>query len=438
MLKYTLIMYKRVGMIYVKAWGREIGQLVEHRGVVKFKYSDTNSLDFSPIKMPVANRQVYEFSHLAYQYGLAGLISDHLPGSYGIDFMDRFIFEHLKRKPTILERLQFLGTHTLGALEFHPTYKREDYKKSLDISQLYSESKKLLNHKNKTDNSSLISLETLIAVSNSAGGGARAKAMVGFNPYDKTISLTRKQGDFPKDYHPVIIKYDDGDISMYPSLAHKYKDASIPTKLEYMYHLFAKEAGITMSPCELLEFDGKAHFLTYRFDRKNDERLHVHSFSGMMHYNPSETYNDFMDMFRVANKLNLAQSQKEQIAKIILFNAIFGNRDDHSKNFSFTMDSTGKWAFAPAYDLTYTSNAYHQMLLKNKMLNRTTFSELAEAFAAYNITESFLKENISKMVDIKNTKLLNESLNLNIPQEFALLILQSTKAVDDNFTKMGF
>lgn len=421
-------------MIHVKAWGEEIGQLVEYKGVIKFKYTDANTLDFSPIKMPIAKREVFQFSHLTYQYGLPGLISDCLPGSYGMDYMDRFMFEHLKRKPTTIERLQFLGTHTIGALEFHPAYKTGDYKEILNISELYESSKKLLNQEYEEHNS-MPTLKTLIAVSNSAGGGARAKAMVGFNPSDKTISLTRKQGDFPKEYYPVIVKYDDGDISMYPALAHKYKDSSVPTKLEYLYHLFAKEAGITMSPCELLELDGKSHFLTYRFDRKDDIRFHIHSLAGMMHYNPSETYNDYMDMFRIANKLNLPLNQKEQMVKIILFNAIFGNKDDHSKNFSFLMNSDGQWAFAPAYDITYTSNGYHQMLLGAKVLNRATFEDLKNAFKPYNIEESFLKENIQKMIDIKHSKLLNECANLGIPKEFATHIIEDTKIVDDSFTQ---
>lgn len=423
-------------MIHVKAWGEDIGQLVEHKGIIKFKYSDANRLDFSPIKMPIANKKVYEFSHFAYQYGLPGLISDHLPGSYGMDYMDRFMYEHLKRKPTIMERLQFLGTHTLGALEFHPaTYKTQDYKEILNISELYENSKKLLSQENQNNHNSMPTLKTLIAVSNSAGGGARAKAIVGFNPDDKTISLTRKQGDFPKGYHPVIIKYDDQDISMYPTLAHKYKEASVPTKLEYLYHLFAKELGITMSTCELLELDGRSHFLTYRFDRRGDERFHIHSLSGMMHYNPAETYNDYMDMFRIANKLNLPQKEKEQMVKVILFNAIFGNRDDHSKNFSFLMNSEGRWVFAPAYDLTYTSNGYHQMLLGSKVLNRATFLDLRNAFKPYNISESFLKENIQKMTEIKHIKLMNECLNLGIPREFVSQILDATKTVDESFSE---
>ncbi|MBL6969989.1 MAG: type II toxin-antitoxin system HipA family toxin [Campylobacterales bacterium] len=422
-------------MIHVKAWGKDIGQLIEHKGIMKFKYSDTNKLDFSPIKMPIANKKVYEFSHLAYQYGLPGLISDHLPGSYGMDYMDRFMYEHLKRKPTIMERLQFLGSHTLGALEFHPVQKTHDYKDILNISELYENSKKLLNPNYGDSHNSIPTLKTLIAVSNSAGGGARAKAMVGFNYNDKTISLTRKQGDFPKGYQPVIIKYDDGDMSMYPTLAKKYKEHSIPTKLEYVYHLFAKESGIIMSSCELLELDGRAHFLTLRFDRKANERFHIHSLSGMMHYNPYETYNDYMDMFRIANKLNLAQEEKEQMVKIILFNAIFGNRDDHTKNFSFLMNSDGRWSFAPAYDLTYTCNGYHQMLLGDKVLNRASFEDLKNAFEPYNISESFLKVNIQNMIEIKNSKLIKECVNLSIPKEFANQILEETKIVDKNFTQ---
>ena len=423
-------------MIYVKAWGNDVGQLVEHKGIVKFKYLQTNNLDFSPVKMPVTSQNVYNFSHLKYQYGLPGLISDHLPGSYGMDYMDRFIYEHLKRTPTIMERLQFLGSHTLGALEFHPSlYETDNYKEILNVSQLYAESKKLLIEDYENNHNSKLTIKTLIAVSNSAGGGARAKAMVGFNPKDKTISLTRKQGDFPKGYYPVIIKYDDRDISMYPTLGKEYKEASIPTKLEYLYHLFAKESGITMSTCELLEHDGRSHFVTYRFDRRNNERFHMHSLSGMMHQNPKETYNDYIDMFRIAQKLNLPQVHKEQMVKIILFNAIFGNRDDHSRNFSFLMNSEGKWAFAPAYDLTYTSNGYHQMLLGNYSLNRATFGQLKDAFKPYNISESFLKENIQMMIEIKHTKLVKECINYGIPEAFANQILNETNIVDELFSK---
>ena len=177
------------------------------------------------------------------------------------------------------------------------------------------------------------------------------------------------------------------------------------------------------------------HFLTYRFDLKDNERFHIHSLSGMMHYNPAETYNDFIDMFRISLKLNLSQKDKEDIVKVILFNAIFGNKDDHSKNFSFLMNSKGRWSFAPAYDLTYTSNGYHQMLLGNKVLNRALFEDLKNAFEPYNIKESFLKENIEKMIDIKHKKLVQEFINYDIPKNLANHILNETKIVDENFSK---
>jgi serine/threonine-protein kinase HipA len=99
------------------------------------------------------------------------------------------------------------------------------------------------------------------------------------------------------------------------------------------------------------------------------------------------------------------------------------------------MNSEGLWAFSPAYDLTYTSNGYHQMLLGSKVLNRATFKDLKNAFKPYNIDESFLKETIEKMIEIKNTKLVKECINLDIPLEFAIQILEETKTVDDSFTK---
>ena len=182
-------------MVIVKAWNKEVGQLIENKkGAILFKYSDENFLEFSPIKMKIGNRSVQNFSHIKYQYGLPGLISDNLPGRYGMEYMDRFLFEHLKRKPTVLERLKFLGTHTIGALEFHPSdYDTDEYKKILSISDLYKESKNLLDTENKELNNAQAALKTLIAVSNSAGGGARAKATFGFNKIDNTISLLRKQ-----------------------------------------------------------------------------------------------------------------------------------------------------------------------------------------------------------------------------------------------------
>ena len=142
---------------------------------------------------------------------------------------------------------------------------------------------------------------------------------------------------------------------------------------------------------------------------------------------------EFSDFDKKYNRDKL--KDKEDIVKVILFNAIFGNKDDHSKNFSFLMNSKGKWSFAPAYDLTYTSNGYHQMLLGNKVLNRALFEDLKNAFEPYNIKESFLKENIEKMIDIKHKKLVQEFINYDIPKNLANHILNETKIVDDNFGK---
>ena len=128
-----------------------------------------------------------------------------------------------------MEKLQFIGSNTLGALEFYPDLEKE----IINIKKLYEESKKIYFlktniNKNKFQNIKA-NLKTLIALSNSTGGGARAKVIVGFNPHNKTISITKKQEKFPNNYYPVIIKYDNEDISNFNFLNEKYKKASINT-----------------------------------------------------------------------------------------------------------------------------------------------------------------------------------------------------------------
>ena len=161
----------------------------------------------------------------------------------------------------------------------------------------------------------------------------------------------------------------------------------------------------------------------------------MHSFAGLMHIDPADTTNDYIDLLRCANKLNISSSQIEQIVKLMLFNAIFGNKDDHAANFSFLMNNIGKWAFAPAYDLTYASNGYHQMYVGVNVLNRITYNKLQELVKPFGISDTFLKETIKKMIDLKHTQLLKTFLDYEIPESFAKHIIEDTKAVDELLTK---
>ena len=162
-----------------------------------------------------------------------------------------------------------------------------------------------------------------------------------------------------------------------------------------------------MANSHLLEADGKYHFITERFDIKVKDskvtRKHMHSLSGIMHHNPAETTFDYTNLFRVGNALNIPHKDKEQFFKTMLFNLIFGNRDDHSRNFSYLMDSDGRWKGAPAYDLTFTTNKKHQMLFDYKGENELSKNDIHNIAISFGIKKS--NEMIEQMMDVKATLL---------------------------------
>ena len=347
--------------VIVKAWGEVVAKLQELNGIYHFSLSPHNKLDFSPIKLKTKGIN-YEFSHLQYQKGLPGMISDSLPGVYGKEYLDEFFLKHFNFRPSYIETLQFLGENTMGALTYEPQLektKQDRVNAIFDAAQLYEETKKAI-----LGNADF-SINEIIAISNSAASGARPKAIVGFNSQTNKMHIGTKYEALPDGFIHSIVKFDNliyknglDDITQ--------KEKVSQTKGEYIYSLVAKEVGIKMADTFLVESEGKHHFVTQRFDISNSDnttvRKHMHSLSGIMHNNPAETSFDYINLFRVGEKLNIPYADKEQFFKTMLFNLIFGNRDDHSRNFSYLMDSQGIWRGAPAYDLTYTTNKKHQML----------------------------------------------------------------------------
>jgi serine/threonine-protein kinase HipA len=126
-------------------------------------------------------------------------------------------------------------------------------------------------------------------------------------------------------------------------------------RVEMAYHLMAKEAGIEMTECRLLEENDRAHFMTKRFDRSHSEdKIHVQSFCAIAHYDFNEiTSFSYEQLFETMRSLFLPYTAAEQLYRRMVFNVLAKNCDDHTKNFSFIMDQSGKWALAPAYDICY-------------------------------------------------------------------------------------
>ncbi len=411
----------------VKAWGDTIGKIVEHNGINLFALSPNTNLGFSPIQLKEKNKP-YDFSHLSFQNGLPGLINDALPGQYGKEYLNAFFVKHFKYEPSVVETLQFICDNTLGALSFEPSILSDDNGDGivLQAKELYEQTKMALNGKAE------LSLAKIIAISNSAASGARPKAIVGLNKDTHEIFVGKKGGDIPDGFKYSIIKFDNLVYGNNRGVPTPYDDQKISkTITEHIYALLAKKCGIIMPETALIETDSGIHFAVERFDiqqtKNGIERLHMHSLSGLMHHNPAETTFDYMNMFRVGLRLNIPNEDMTNLYRIMVFNIIFANKDDHSRNISYLMDKNGKWRAAPAYDLTFTYNRHHQMLFNYKSaheLDRKHLMQMGQEFKIQNCNEI-----ISMMIEIKYAALLDLAAQYGVGQ-WANEVIELTVKVD--------
>lgn len=413
-------------MVEVKAWGNTIAKIQEQNGLNYVSLSPNNKVDFSPIRFPEKAKS-REFSTLTHQKGFPGLISDSLPGVYGKQYLDEFFMKHFKTTPTSIETLQFLGDNTMGALTYSPSlHALKNMRKNLilDAQELYYQTKKAL--QGEAD----FSVNEIIAISNSAASGARPKAIVGFNPITKKIYIGLKGAKLPEGFIHSIVKFDNliyGDSLK--NISDKEKVSQ--TKGEYVYSLVAKSLGIHMAPTHLVESHGGTHFVTERFDIKNSkdglERLHMHSLSGLLHNNPADTSFGYQNLLTVGDRLNIPYADKEQFFKTMLFNLIFGNTDDHSRNFSYLMDKEGSWRGAPAYDLTFTTTRKHQMMFNYMNGHDVTMKHMSK------FADEFRIKNVEKMIDAmrdaKYTFLKDLSIQYELKEWYQGIIAKTDKVL---------
>lgn len=131
-------------------------------------------------------------------------------------------------------------------------------------------------------------------------------------------------------------------------------DAPDCSALEELYARIAHQCQLGMTATQFFELPGgRSAFATRRFDRRGEQRVHVHSLAGLLHANfqvPSVSYEDF---FRVTRRLTRDQRELKKAVQRCAFNILMNNRDDHAKNLSFLLDADGSWRLAPPYDLTY-------------------------------------------------------------------------------------
>jgi serine/threonine-protein kinase HipA len=362
----------------VRLWGRPIGavSLEDGNDVAAFEYTPefaSSGIEVAPVMMPLSDT-IYMFPELprnSFQ-GLPGLLADSLPDKYGKALIDTWLAAQ-GRSPgsfNAVERLCYMGSRGMGALEFAPSLgPKQKTSQKIEVDALVRLASEVLGHRDQLNANfhDPDSLKDILRVGTSAGG-ARAKAVIAWNP--DTNEVRSGQGKTPEGFEYWLLKFDG--VS-----GNKDKELDDPQgygAIEYAYYLMAVDAGIVMSECRLLEENDRRHFMTKRFDRlETGEKLHMLSLSGLAHFdfNSAGAYGYEQALF-IMRQLNLPTAAIEQMFRRMVFNILARNQDDHVKNIAFLMDKNGIWSLAPAFDITYSYNpegdwtSSHQMTLNGK------------------------------------------------------------------------
>lgn len=392
----------------VRLWGKTIGAVSLQDGddVASFEYDAAfaqSGIQVAPLVMPLS-RRVYRFPALSRTtfHGLPGLLADSLPDKFGNALIDAWLASQGRQPDSFnaVERLCYTGERGMGALEFAPAMGPGARQTSaIEIGQLVELASEVLTHRNNLQVSFATeerkdALSNILSVGTSAGG-ARAKAVIAWNP--KTNEVRSGQIKAGTGFEYWLLKFDG--VS-----GNKDKELEDPKGyglIEYAYYLMALECGITMNECRLFKENGRSHFMTRRFDRKaGGEKLHMQSLSALAHYdfNMAGAYS-YEQAFLAMRQLQLPMQAIEQQFRRMVFNIVARNQDDHVKNIAFLMDKSGEWSLSPAFDMTYSFNpsgawtASHQMTLNGK---RDQFT--MEDFKACAKTASMKRGRAAKIV----------------------------------------
>ena len=350
------------GIVEVSLWGTHVGSLGYAPGESRyatFEYEPffmDSGIQISPVHAGYPPER-FRFSSLSFKSfsGLPGFIADCLPDRYGTQLIDIYMAE--KRMPseqvTALDRLCYVSDRGMGALEFRPGEFFPLQRSAMDLKML-AELAELVQYRKDRMHEKLASAETRAAALSmirigSSAGGARAKALVALSPGGKILDGTVNHGS---GYSYWLLKFD--------SDRNRDLDGNDPPGMpvvEYIYSLIAAKSGIEMPRTELIS-DGEAmHFLIERFDRKAEkhrlEKLHYVSWCGMGHAD-RDGANSYEQLVLLIRKMGLGQNAVTELFRRAVFNIIGRNQDDHSKNFGFLMDRSGRWRLSPAFDMTYS------------------------------------------------------------------------------------
>lgn len=365
-----------VDVARVLLYGQHIGAFRwdERRQVALFEYDNRfigRGIEPSPLMMPVLPGRVYSFGSLntdTFQ-GLPGLLADALPDTYGRALFDKWLALTGRSSGNPIESLCFLGKRCMGAMEFEPALEITESGGGLfEVDALVNIARQALHQKAgfhadlSGDKKSAIA--AILRLGTSAGG-QRAKAIIAYNK--ETGEVRSGQVAAPAGFAHYLIKLDG------VSATTGFRETENYGRLEYSFYQLACACGIEMTDSLLIEENGRAHFLTQRFDRNGNKKVHTQTLCGLAHYDfrlhHAYSYEQAFDVMR---RLHLPYSQAREQFRRMVYNVAVRNQDDHTKNISFLMEEDGTWHLSPAYDMGYAYNpqgiwtATHQMSVNGK------------------------------------------------------------------------
>ena len=379
--------------------------------IAAFEYAQSfikGGIELSPLSMPLAHR-VYSFPELGEETfdGLPGLLADSLPDDFGNSILNEWAARQGRSANELspLEKLQYIGKRGVGALEFAPAVRLRGLNASqnlqldllVEIAQQVLDSRAGFNAEmsggGREDRDAMVAL---LSIGTSAGG-ARPKAVVAFN--DDFTKVRSGQVDAPEGFTHYLLKFDG--VSENRRGRESFGDPLGYGAMEYVYHKMATACGITMMPCELLTEGDRRHFITKRFDRNGNRKIHMQTLNGLAHvdYKMPGSWS-YAELFAVARRLGLPAPAAEQLFRRMVFNIVARNHDDHSRNFSFLFRN-GRWELSPAYDLAYSykpgsrwTNS-HWMTLNGK---RDGF-EREDFHAMQKLSPLFTRAKVNRIID---------------------------------------
>jgi len=383
-------------LIEVRLWGEQVGAAELSDGQIYFDYADqfrTKGLEIAPFVAPLS-LQVVTGKQGDTFHGLPEFLADALPDKFGNAVIDAYYAQQgiSTFSLSALDRLCYMGTRAMGALTFHPvvdTGNDNHHEDALILSRLVDQARQAIsgNLKDAPEDA----LNEILSVGISAGG-ARAKAVIALNN-DKS-EVRSGQVDAPEGFEHWLLKFDGIGQDSALGMSEHYG------RVEYAYNLMADAVGIFMADCDLLKENGRAHFVTKRFDRIGNHRIHMQSLCAMasMDFNLAKAHS-YEQFFAITQQLTENYADVEQGIKRAFFNIIARNQDDHTKNIAYLMNDSGQWSLAPAFDITYAFNPSNQWTREHQMTLAGKASEFNANDLIKSVSHFISKHNAEQIIE---------------------------------------